>query len=179
MRKPMLLLVLSLLFGTAPSAAQAMPAGQIPFASPDNPSMLNPALIWDVGQLPSNTYSLTEYPGKLTLISSPNEPLGPSVCYPVSGDFAAEVHVHAAPAADSQGGGLFVRVPGTWDMYTGIARSLNHNLHSIGVWGLYNASTPLPSRHIAYIAADADLRISREDGLLTLAYKGGAQRTWT
>jgi regulation of enolase protein 1 (concanavalin A-like superfamily) len=73
----------------------AMSATMIPFASPSDPSALNPVFGWHPGGAVGNSYDLTLYPGELSLIADAESSDGkwPLLLYPFQGNFQVSVRL--------------------------------------------------------------------------------------
>jgi regulation of enolase protein 1 (concanavalin A-like superfamily) len=72
----------------------AMNATVLPFASPSDPSALNPIFAWQPGGAVGNAYDLTLYPGEFALTAGArSHDAPPMLIYPFQGDFQVSVRV--------------------------------------------------------------------------------------
>jgi len=84
--------------------------GLIPFRSPGDATVLNPAFEWQRGSSEASNYELPQDSNSLTVISGPGTSSGggsvPVVRYLVEGDFETQVKVTITPHGNFQGGCL-------------------------------------------------------------------------
>lgn len=165
-----------------PTSTQQLPtsepkySGLIPFASPNDPSALNPSFRWQSGGSTGSSYDLKIHPGSLTIAADgktvqwAGTNTAPLMLLPIRGNFETSVGLVFSPKQWDQVAGLGVRSSEDKNTYLRIIRFAAFPTgDGISVQGMKNGS-PTPGNSIAYKGDQAYFKIQRQGNIFNLSY---------
>ena len=150
----------------------SMSATMIPFASPSDPSVLNPVFGWQPGGAVGNGYDLTLYPGEFSLIADANSHTGtpPMLIYPFQGNFQVSVRlVFQSDGPAYQGAGIGLRAPQDQSESDWVTILSYFTFQGLEIWsGLFYNETNLGS--VTYANSIVYLRMTKQGALISAEY---------